>query len=95
MLPSLSHLDEAVFAACNALILVIGILIFAWWISRRPPLPPEPKKPKYAQRLQSQFKRRSSGKKQVTSEAFLSDSTKVKGSPAGVRQKKRKPRKPR
>jgi hypothetical protein len=94
MFPTLSHFDEAVFAACNALILVIGILIFAWWISRRPPLPPEPKKPKYAQRLQSQFKRRSSGKKQAISEALPSEPPKAEGSPAGARQKKIKPRKP-
>jgi hypothetical protein len=95
MFTSLSHFDEGVFAVCNALILVAGILLFAWWISRRPPLPPKPKKLKYAKRLQSQFKRDGSARKQVTTEVSPPEAPKTVVRPAGISRKKGKQQKPR
>ena len=96
MFSSLSHFDEGVFAVCNALILVAGILLFAWWISRRPPLPPKPKKLKYAQRLRSQFKRGSGVKQSSTAgDALSPDELKKKPRPAGDPGKKVKQRKSR
>jgi hypothetical protein len=96
MFNSLSHFDEGVFAVCNALIIVAGILLFAWWISRRPPLPPEPKKLKYAQRLQSQFKRGNGAKKKSTAGDVLPpEEPKKTPRPAGDPGKKVKQRKSR
>jgi hypothetical protein len=94
MFSSLSHFDEGVFAVCNAVILIAGILLFAWWLSRRPPLPPEPKKPKYAERLQSQFKRSKSAKKQATPNTSPSDPSTVLPRAVGTRRKKGESRKP-
>lgn len=93
MISSLSHFDEGVFAVCNALLLTVGILLFAWWLSRRPPLPPKPKEPKYSERLQNKFRHHGSGVKKVPQVAAISDSSEAAARPSSARAKKPKRRK--
>jgi len=57
MTSSMTHFNEGVLVLLNSLLCVLALLIFAWWLSRRPPAPPQPKKPRYSQRLQEQFRR--------------------------------------
>lgn len=57
MLSSVSLTQEGVVALVQALIFSLVMAVFIWWLSRRKPTPPEPKKPKYSQKLREKFTR--------------------------------------